>query len=266
MPSRRGDVHTSDGLQAKAKAQGREEMRIRNLTTLGLVVAIAACSESTTAPAPDTGLLNIDVAMVAADGVLDDVTSAAAMMDAPGSDRPGRGERNVALTFLDADGNEQDAMDPLTTATIIRSATMSRQGSRGGWTASVEATRDQTITGLEGEETTRTVNGTGTEHMLRSLHSDENGTRSYEMNSAVTWNDVVHGVPRSENPYPLSGSITRSISVVIINGRNGDETRSRTAVVTFNGTQFATLTLDGETMEIDLSTRGGRSPFRRRDR
>jgi hypothetical protein len=240
-------------------------MRIRNLMVLGLVSALAACSETTSAPEFDTEQLDTDVAIVAADGVLSDLSATAAMMEAPGSDRARSGERNVSLTFLDADGNEQDAMDELTTATVIRSVSISREASRENWTASVEASREQTITGLEGEETTRTVNGTGTERVLRSRHSDENGTRSYEMNSAVTWNDVVHGVPRSDNPYPLSGSITRSITVVIVNGPNGDETRSRTAVVTFNGTQFATLTLDGETIEIDLSTRSGKSPFRRKN-
>ncbi len=34
---------------------------------------------------------------------------------------------------------------------------------RGNWTATVDRSRDLTITGLAGTETTRTVNGTGTE-------------------------------------------------------------------------------------------------------
>jgi len=241
-------------------------MRIRNLMALGLAVAVAACSDSTSLPGFDSELLDADVALVAADGVMSDLASSAALMADPGSTRGGMGERNVTVTFFDAAGNEQDSLDDLTTATIVRSSSISREASRDGWTASVEASREQTITGLEGEETSRTVNGSGTEHVVRSLHSDDNGTRSYDMTSAVTWNDVVHGVPRSENPYPLSGSITRAVTIAIVNGPNGDETRSRDVVVTFDGTQFATLTLDGETMEIDLSTRSGRSPFRRGNR
>lgn len=241
-------------------------MRIRNLMALGLVAAMGACTDSTSAPDIESALLDTDVALVVADGVINDLASAAVMMNAPGSARGGMGERNVTLTFFDADGNEQEAFDDLTTATIVRSSSVSREASRDGWSASVEASREQTITGLEGEETSRTVNGSGTEHVLRSLHSDDTGTRSYEMTSAVTWNDVVHGVPHSENPYPLSGSTSRAITIVIINGPNGDETRTRSVVVTFNGTQFATLTLDGEPMEIDLSTRSGRSPFRRGNR
>jgi len=246
-------------------------MRIRNLTILGLVAALAACGESTSSPDFDSDLLDIDVALVVADGVLSDLAFAAVMFDPP-PPPPGRrgghgqGEHSGTVTFLDANGNEQESMDDLTTATIIHSGTMTREASRDGWTASIEGTREQTITGLLGEETSRTLNGTGTEHVLRSRHSDEDGTRSYEMNSTMTWTDVVHGVPLSENPYPLSGSINRSMTIVVVNGPNGDETRSRTGVVTFDGTQFATLILDGESHEIDLSTRNDRDPLHRGDR
>ena len=45
--------------------------------------------------------------------------------------------------------------------------------------------------------------------MSRSHHSDENGDRSYDMTSTTVISDVVHAVPREENPYPLSGTITR---------------------------------------------------------
>lgn len=241
-------------------------MRIGNLTALGLAATLAACSESTSTPVLDSGSLDADIALVVADGIIDDLVSAAAIMEAPGSTRARHGERHVTVRFFDANGHEQDALDALTTATIIRTSTLSREASRDGWTASVEISREQTITGLEGDETSRTINGSGTEAILRSRHTDDEGTRSYQMHSVVTWHDVSLGVPRSENPYPLSGSITRLISIVITNGPNGDETRSRTVVVAFNGTQFATLTLDGNTMEIDLSTRSGKSPFRRGDR
>ena len=126
-------------------------MRIK-LLTLGLVAVVAGCSEGTSDIDLDLALLDNDVALVAADGVLSDLASDLAMVSALGSDRAGRGERNVTKTYLDAAGNVQEAYDELTTATIIRSVTMSREGSREGWTASVDATREQTITGLLGEE------------------------------------------------------------------------------------------------------------------
>ena len=120
------------------------------------------------------------------------------------------------------------------------------------------------ITGLEGEETARTANGTGSSAVSRSRHSDQNGDRSYDMTGTTVISDVVHTVPRKENPYPLSGTITRDVIVLIVNGRNGDETRTRHVVITFNGTQFATMTVNGESFEVDLSTRHDRHPLRRR--
>jgi hypothetical protein len=65
-------------------------------------------------------------------------------------------------------------------------------------------------------------------------------------------------VPGSESPWPLSGTITRHWVITITNGPNGDATRERTVVVTFNGTQFATITVNGETSELDLGTRPGK--------
>jgi hypothetical protein len=71
-------------------------------------------------------------------------------------------------------------------------------------------------------------------------------------------------VPRTDDAWPLSGTITREVTIVVVNGPDGDVTKSRTVVITFNGTNLATMTVDGETFEIDLSTRSGRHPFRRR--
>ncbi len=142
------------------------------------------------------------------------------------------------------------------------SGEMAREGISG----SISRTRDVTITGLEGDETTRTANGSGTGSVSRSHHSDEHGDRSYDMSGSSVMADVVHGVPRADNPYPLSGAVTRDVTVVIVNGRNGDETRTRHVQITFDGTQFATMSVDGESFEVDLSTRDGRHPLRNRGR
>ena len=110
------------------------------------------------------------------------------------------------------------------------------------------------------------MNGTGSSTVSRSRHSDENGDRSWDMTGSSVISDVVHGVPHEENPYPLSGTITRDMTAVIVNGPNGDETRTRHVVITFNGTQLVTMTVDDESFEVDLSTRDGRHPFRRHGR
>ena len=100
--------------------------------------------------------------------------------------------------------------------------------------------------------------------MSKSRHSDVNGDRSYEMTSTSITTDVVHTVPRKDNPYPLSGTVTRDVTVVIVNGRNSDKTRTRHVVITFDGTQFAHITVNGEAFEVDLSARDGRHPVRKR--
>ena len=128
----------------------------------------------------------------------------------------------------------------------------------------MERHREMVISGLEGEETERVHNGTGTDEIHRTGFDDEGGERSYTMSGDVTITDVVVGVPRSENPWPLSGTITRVVEATILNGPNGDRTVERTVVVTFDGTQFATLEVNGETFVIDLADRRGNRPQRPR--
>ena len=173
-------------------------------------------------------------------------------------------------TFFDADGNEQGALDPLTTASIHLVIESTHEFSRDSWTATGTRSRDLLITGLEGEETSRTVNGTGSGTVTRSQHTDEDGVRTYDMSSTSVIENVVHPVPRTDDAWPLSGTITRNVTIDVTNGPEGDVTKTRTVVITFNGTYLATMTVygestvDGESFEIDLSTRSGRHPFRRR--
>jgi hypothetical protein len=84
--------------------------------------------------------------------------------------------------------------------------------------------------------------------------SDENGDRQYEMSSTSLVEDVVHGVPRLENPWPLSGTITRTVHVEIL---SGDEAivKDKTVVIKFDGDQYVTMTVDGEDFELDLAER-----------
>ena len=233
--------------------------------TLSLL-ALAACSD-TVAPDAFEDSLTLDVAMIAADDVIDALGDMAWLfgggaLQAPGGASTGTVTRTV--TFFDADGNEQADRDPLTTASIHLLVESTRDFSRDSWTGTGTRSRDLWITGLEGEETTRTVNGTGTSTVTRSQHTDENGTRTYDMSGTSVIVNVVHPVPRTDDAWPLSGTITRDMTINVINGPNGDVTKSRIIVITFNGTNLVTMTVGGESFEIDLSTRSGRHPFRKR--
>jgi hypothetical protein len=116
------------------------------------------------------------------------------------------------------------------------------------------------VTGLEGVETTRTVNGVGWEAITRSRHSDTEGLRERQITGSRTMEDVVHTVPFTDNPYPLSGTITREMTVTVTTAA-GTRTHTRTVVITFNGTQYPEMTINGEPFEVDLAAREMDRPY-----
>ena len=256
--------------------------------TFAVICAAAlagGCADTTGPDALDDQLL-LDMAIVAADATLEDLGTwgrpfGFGPVGVPGlhgngpglaGSGPGRpgGRHGIgdplsgtrSRTFFDVDGNEQDAYDEETTERIEFESDVSGEVSRENWTADVARTRSMTITGLAGEETHRTWNGTGTEEIAGSRHTDE-GDRTYDMSGEFTYFDVVVPIPGSDPRYPISGSISRTMDATIT---SGDETRTRSVVmtITFDGDETATIVVNGEEMEIDLSTREGRHPLRRR--
>ena len=232
---------------------------------LGLF-ALAACTDTV---GPDTieDTLTDDVAMILADAVIDGFSDLGLLFGggaALASGGPSTRSGTHTATFYDENGVEQDARDPLTTASIHLVIESTHEFSRDSWSATGTRSRDLMITGLLGEETSRTVNGTGRGTVSRSRHTDDAGTRTYDMTSTSVIKDVVHPVPRTDDAWPLSGTITRNVTITIVDGTDDPVTKNRTGVVTFNGTNLVVLTVDGEIFEIDLSTRSDRRPFRRR--
>ncbi len=236
--------------------------------TLSLI-ALAACSDTAGLESSFEESLTLDVAMIAADATIDEFGDLGSLFGGGGGPPPG-GESTRTATFFDAAGDPQEVHDPLTTASIHLVIESSHEFSRDSWSATGTRSRDLWITGLLGEETTRTVNGTGRGDVSRSKHTDADGTRTYDMSSTSVIEDVVHPVPRTDDAWPLSGTITRDVTITVVGGPDGDVTRSRTVVITFNGTNLVTMTVygestvDGESFELDLSTRSGRHPFRKR--
>ena len=247
-------------------------------TTLGL----GACGDGSTGPQLLDQALSLNAAMVAADATLEDITLARAPLGfvhggmglGPGggmgpAGRPG-GEMGIggslsgtrSVTFYDAAGKEQAAYDSLTTARIHLVLDIAGDVERGVWSGSVKRTRDMTVTGLAGVETTRTVNGTGSEDVQRSRTLDDGTEASFDMEGSFTQESVVVPVPGSAKRYPLSGKITRKMKVSVVNGPKGDETRDVTVVITFDGDNTATAVVNGEAHEIDLDARPGAFPFR----
>jgi len=169
----------------------------------------------------------------------------------------------VEKTFFDTLGVQQDSYDELTTERIEVLSIVEGERGREGWSATIHRERDMTITGLAGENTHRTLNGSGTSTISRSRHT-EDGDRTHEMEGFFTYTDVVIPVPGTEPRYPISGTITRSMSATRIDREGNEVTREMEMTITFDGDETANAVVNGEPVEIDLSAQDGRNPLRGR--
>ncbi len=246
--------------------------------TVGVMVFLAACQGNPTATS-DSGLsplLDRDVATVAADATGEDVEMMGGpggglgfgLGAAPGAGGAAEGQRlfcdtharggltlTRTCTFYDADGAEQSAYDSDLTAAVALHVTVQGTVAHDRWSAEVDRTRDLTGTGLLGLETSRTWNGTGQGSVLRSRHTDQSETRSYDLSYQTTITDVVVPVPKTDQSWPLSGTVSRVVDVTITGGPRDGQTVHRTASVTFNGTRYVPIVVNGETFTLDLLTR-----------
>ena len=251
-----------------------------------LLVSATACQDSTGPAGPDDRLA-ADVAVVAGDAVFEDVNVIYTQVGAFGVptgiiERTGGWQGNCpfdqttgrftcptitrdhmtlgrSYAFADAAGAAQAAYDATTTERANFVSSMSGNVARDGWSASIERTRNITVSGLTGAETQHTINGVGSNSESRSRHTD-GGDRTYEMSAVATFTNVVVPFPRSRGAWPLSGTVTREVTATR-QGPAGSDTRSRTTVVTFNGTRLATMVVGDRSFTVDLAT--GRTAPRR---
>jgi len=233
---------------------------------LGLAAAAGGCTS--TEPSSSDPALNVVVASMAGEGAAQQVEA----MHGPGGMRgfgfradPARfdctdgGRDGLTVTrtctFIGVDGKTQTAYDPATTASATQHVEVHGSFDREFMSATIDRVSELTATGLAGAETSMTWNGFGTENSTRARSSDM-GNMEFSMNSAETISNVVIPVPRTESSWPLSGTITRHVTVAFTGGPRDGTTEERTVTVTFNGTQLATVTVNGESFEFDLATRG----------
>lgn len=237
-----------------------------------LAFGAAACADGVTNTAAiDEAALRADVALVAADGMFQDLahmvgpSTWAGLGTGPqsqGIEIEGSRWFRRTVTFYDENGKEQSSYDPDLTASIHIESELEREVTHTFWSAEIKRQRDMTVTGLLGSETEATWNGTGTGDVLRSRHPENGTVRTYDMESSAVITDVVRGVPRSEYPYPLSGTITRTIHAVItVDGT--EVVRDIVVTVQFDGDNTATMTVGNESWEINLDDHGVQRRFQR---
>ena len=93
-----------------------------------------------------------------------------------------------------------------------------------------------------------------------SLATGARGTRFYKITGSRQGINVTWNLPRSANPWPISGSVKHVWNATVIftaaGGTKADTTiRSGTSTITFDGTQTPKVTVGGLTCTIDLKTR-----------
>lgn len=257
---------------------------IRRTVALGLVAALAACADGVGPSGFEQ--LDADLALVAVEMTAQDVElmgGPGALFGVPGlpghfacgTVQRGNGSLSVerTCTYFDADGNEQDAYDVTTTASIALHLEVDGAIEHGQFSATVARVRDLTVTGLAGDETSRTWNGTGTGAVNRVRPTRAGEQTEFDLQETESIADLVIPVPRAPDAWPLGGTITKHVIVAITGGPRDGTAHERDLTITFDGTQFATVTVNGETFTVDLARRrhagpngrplrGGRGPLR----
>jgi hypothetical protein len=124
-----------------------------------------------------------------------------------------------------------------------------------GVTRTVRVSRADTSTMqvVRGTTSQHVWNGVGVRNDTASV-TDKNGTRSYVVAAADTITAVAYAQPRKNNPWPLSGNVTHNVRTVWTNAKGATTTTTRRAVVTFNGTQTASVQVGALTCALDLKT------------
>lgn len=255
---------------------------VAGASTALIAVAMAACDQTTGVESLDD-TMTTDAAMLAADATIEEIALFQQPLDfagfIPGVDEPpparhpgppggpGSFEGDFAgvrsVSFYDLDGVEQEAYDPLETASVKIVHEVEGTIVRDRFTAEIFRARTLTVTGLEGEETHRTWNGSGSSSMARSGVAEDGSERSHGAEGSFTLTDVVVPIPGSEPRWPVSGTVTREM-VMTRTGPDGEMTREFEIVITFDGSSIATALVNGQVVEIDLSARPGRHPLHNR--
>jgi len=267
--------------------------RLSSLLLLAVFAAllVAGC-DNTGEPELFSNDINFDAAVVAADGTLEDLRMMhGPRLGLPGivfpplpneNDCTADGARfqcnpisrdgltfTRTITYFDqggeeiVDGEGNPIYDEAKTESIRYQISVVGDVSREWWSATINRQRDLTVTGLlndnDGDDSNDdgvvTWKGSGTGDVERSRHTDGGELRVYHMVSSSAIDDVVVPYPRTEAGWPLSGTIERNVTITRTLPSGETETVQRDVKVTFDGSQFATVTVGDDTFTIDLIER-----------
>lgn len=161
-----------------------------------------------------------------------------------------------SLAFFDANGHAMTAYDSLLTASANFQTTVSGVHVALAGKDTIARQRDMTATGLLGHETSRTWNGTGS-RSDGGYRVDSTVTRTYHTTDGVAFANIVVSLPRTEHPWPMSGTVTRHVvgtATVVRDGVTRSMSVDKTVTITFNGTEFVPMTVGTKSFTLDLAT------------
>jgi hypothetical protein len=250
-----------------------------------LLTTIAACARESVAPSTQADVAAAEDAERVAIGVAGTFFDAAGPMGALGATATGIGAPmtgplmgtsgprggtgappgmnvTVTTTFYDAAGAVQAKYDALTTAKIVQKETVSGtttvQRDGRSVVTTVQRSGETTITGLEGRETSHTINGSASGTVTTDATADGKTSHAVTTSSEKTA-DLVIPVPGGRDVYPKSGTLTHERTVTLSRAGGTPVTHAVKEVTTFDGTAIAkvTITVDGQTRTCtrNLATR-----------
>lgn len=156
-----------------------------------------------------------------------------------------------------ADDTTQQAYDAVATDSIGFGGGLAGTLTRPDRTVWLSHSRLLMVTGLGGAETQRSWHGGGTRD--DSAHVQGDGVmRTTRIVSSDVFDNIVYKLPRATFPFPQSGTITHDVAVssTVPNGTEvTNRSGTRQVVVTFNGTQFASVMVGSTACTLDLVTR-----------
>jgi len=245
---------------------------------LGAVLALAttACESGTEPDGVDDDALQAAAALVAADGMFQDLS----LMQSPGTwggqapGGPGGAPIEVegstsfsrTVTFTPCNDGPLDRYHPENTEAMHIVASHTRSVQHTFWTADVQRQRDMTVSGMCDIEEFRFWDGLSSGVVDKSRHRQDGSTRDFDMTTSAIFTAVKRGIPREDFAYPLGGTIERTVDATLM--KDGELVREKhiTFRIEFNGTNLVTMTdvVTKETWEVDLSLRGVRGHLKKR--
>ncbi len=265
---------------------------LRAATALTIAAVFTACGDNANAPT-DAGVsasvsnaTTLDVATVAGDAATEDVETIRVNRGAFGLatldfERFARWEScpydatakrfvcadkvrgpftaTRSYAYFDSTGAAQSAYSATATGAANFKWSLAGTITREKWSGTVSRNRDITISGMLGANKSVTVNGTGaTEKQRTQFLRDSAGpnglTRAYDLEASLAIANVITPAIHMPDAWPASGTITRNYKVTRTDATNGTTVTTRNSVVTFNGTQFADLVVNGKAFTLDLAT------------